>query len=85
MPARKPRYIIRFPTGSDRSSWFRGGLVLKAHRLLYLSTLGLRVIKKKKDQVYFGFEVWGLGDRAIPIALGLVFRFQGLWSGSSMV
>jgi len=27
---------------------FRGGLVFKAHRLLYLSTLGLRVIKKKK-------------------------------------
>ena len=26
---------------------FRGGLVLKAHRLLYHSTLGLRVIKKK--------------------------------------
>ena len=28
---------------------FRGGLVCKAHRLLYHSTLGLRVIKKKKD------------------------------------
>jgi len=27
---------------------FRGGLVFKAHRLLYHSTLGLRVIKKKK-------------------------------------
>ena len=27
---------------------FRGGLVCKAHRLLYHSTLGLRVIKKKK-------------------------------------
>jgi len=27
---------------------FRGGLVFKAHRLLYYSTLGLRVIKKKK-------------------------------------
>ena len=27
---------------------FRGGLVFKAHRLLYLSTLCLRVIKKKK-------------------------------------
>ena len=26
---------------------FRGGLVFKAHRLLYHSTLGLRVIKKK--------------------------------------
>jgi len=27
---------------------FRGGLVFKAHRLLYHSTLGLKVIKKKK-------------------------------------
>jgi len=27
---------------------FRGGLVFKAHRLVYPSTLGLRVIKKKK-------------------------------------
>jgi len=28
---------------------FRGGLVFKAHRLVYRSTLGLRVIKKKKN------------------------------------
>ena len=28
---------------------FRGGLVSKAHRRLYHSTLGLGVIKKKKD------------------------------------
>jgi len=28
---------------------FRGGLVFKAHRLLHHSTLGLRVIKKKKN------------------------------------
>ena len=28
--------------------WFRGGIVFKAHRRLYHSTLGLRVIKKKK-------------------------------------
>ena len=27
---------------------FRGGLVFKAHRLLYHSTVGLRVIKKEK-------------------------------------
>ena len=27
---------------------FRGGLVFEAHRLVYHSTLGLRVIKKKK-------------------------------------
>ena len=29
---------------------FRGGLVFMAHRLLYHSTLGLRVIKKKKER-----------------------------------
>ena len=29
---------------------FRGGLVFKAHRLLYHSTLGLRVIKMKKKE-----------------------------------
>jgi len=28
---------------------FRGGLVFKAHRRLYHSTLGLRVIKKKRE------------------------------------
>ena len=30
--------------------WFRGRFVFKAHRLLYHSTLGLRVIKKKGTQ-----------------------------------
>jgi hypothetical protein len=29
---------------------FRGGLVFKAHGLLYHSTLGLRVVKKKKGK-----------------------------------
>ena len=33
---------------------FRGGLVFKAHRLVYHSTLGLRVIKKKKKQAVPG-------------------------------
>ena len=28
---------------------FRGGLVFKAHRLVYHSTLGWRVIKKKRE------------------------------------
>ena len=27
--------------------WFRGGIVFKAHRLVYHSTLSLRVMKKK--------------------------------------
>jgi len=35
------------PTGKR----FRGGLVFKAHRLLYHSTLGLRVIKKKRKKL----------------------------------
>jgi len=34
---------------------FRDGLVFKAHRLVYHSTLGLRVIKKKKK-----IRVWDL-------------------------
>ena len=48
-----------FPLGADPSTsgvktigqpnWFRGGLVFKAHRLLYHSALGLRVIKKKTE------------------------------------
>ena len=33
---------------SGQANLFRGGLVFKAHRLLYHSTVGLRVIKKKK-------------------------------------
>ena len=32
---------------------FRGGLVLKTHRLLYYSTLGVRVLKKQKK--WFGY------------------------------
>ena len=35
---------------------FRGGLVFKAHRLVYHSTLGLRVIKKKKKVEGSGFS-----------------------------
>jgi len=34
--------------GSRNGKRFRGGLVFKAHRLLYHSTLGLRVIKNNK-------------------------------------
>ena len=35
------------------AKWFRGGLVFKAHRWLYHSTRGSRVIKKKKVQIVF--------------------------------
>jgi len=34
----------------EKGSRFRGGLVFKAHRLVYHSTLGLRVIKKKEEE-----------------------------------
>jgi len=36
---------------------FRGGLVFQAHRLVYHSTLGLKVIKKKKKDVSFAFFI----------------------------
>jgi len=44
---RKGTLRYAFPDASPR---FRGVLVSKAHRLLYYSTLGLRVIKKKKKK-----------------------------------
>ena len=47
-----------------------GGLVFKAHRLVYHSTLGLRVIKKEK----FRFRRWGSGFRVDSMD----FRVQGV-------
>jgi len=44
VPAPCPRNVKRF----------RGGLVSKAHRLLYHSTLGLRLIKKKRAPCRLG-------------------------------
>jgi len=47
-------------------AWFRGGLVFKAHILLYHSTLGLRVIPKKKkeaDHEQRGDKVDGAGQQ----------------------
>jgi len=38
------------PEHSRNVKRFPGGLVFKAHRLLYHSTLGLRVIKEKKKK-----------------------------------
>ena len=38
--------LVRQP--QKRNNLFQGGLVFKAHRFLYHSTLGSRVIKKKK-------------------------------------
>ena len=49
---------------------FQKGLVFKAHRLLYHSTLGSRVIKKTKGS---GFRVQGSGYRV----QGSGYRVQG--------
>ena len=68
---------------------FRGELVFKAHRLLYHSTLGLRVIRKnKKFRVSsfrfaaqgFGVGGWwlGLGGESIWFRVsGFGFRVEG--------
>jgi len=65
---------------------FRGALVCKAHRLLFHSTLGLRVIQQKKKPHYptsrasykglfrLGSRVSGCGSQ-VP---GLGFRVSGL-------
>ena len=58
----------------------RGGLVLKAHRLLYHSTLGLRVIKKKKRRGWdleVGVDRKPLGDED-QLRGGLVFKAHRL-------
>ena len=67
---------------------FRGGLVFEDHRLLYHSTLGLRVIKKKKVGQY-RLGLWSrllavkLLERLVdfilarPLVCGLGFRVQG--------
>ena len=36
---------------------FRGGLVFKAHRLLFHSTLGSRVIEKRNKKFLHGFRI----------------------------
>jgi len=40
---------------------FRDGIVFKAYKLLYHSTLGLGVIKKKKRSLRFGVHGFGFG------------------------
>jgi len=49
----KKLFAPPLPHSGLRRERFRGGLVFKAHRLLYHSTLGLRVIKKKKKKKGF--------------------------------
>ena len=53
---------------------FRGGLVFKAHRLLYHSTLGLRIIQKKEG-AGFGLEVPGLSPASRePVSTTVSFQ-----------
>ena len=54
---------------------FRGGLVFKAHRIVYHSTLGLRVIKKKK---FRGSAPRHQVTRALNSQGGLVFKAHRL-------
>jgi len=47
-PVSEPHLLRHKINGEALSFRFQGGLVCKAHRLLYHSTLGLRVIKKQR-------------------------------------
>jgi len=47
---------------------FRGGLVFKAHRLVYHSTIGSRVTKKKKIEGANG--TWGMYGIFMIVVLG---------------
>jgi len=55
---------------------FRGGLVFKAHGLLYHSTLGSRVIKKKKEEDTRTTSTRKRESAAYPSLSG--FKVQGL-------
>jgi len=55
--------LVLLPVHQSVPARFRGGLVFKAHRLLYHSTLGLRVIKKKKKTCQNSPSVHGIGRR----------------------
>ena len=62
---------------------FRGGLVLKAHRLFYHSTLGLRVTNKRRSKEGLGFRVqgagggWGSGSRRTSLHLPPPWTWRG--------
>jgi len=59
---------------------FRGGLVCKAHRLLYHSTPGLRAIKKKKNRLRQRSAFRCLLVRP-GLLRGLRLKVWGLWVG----
>jgi len=69
---------LRFrPWLPSARTWF-GGLVFKAHRWLYHSTLGSRVIKKKK----FGF---GLMDLGLGVGVGVEGAGCRVWGSGFRV
>ena len=57
---------------------FRGGLVFKAHRLLYHTTLGLRVIKKKEKKGVGCTRYVGMFDEILVPDVSLRLRVWGL-------
>jgi len=61
------------PEESRLVNRFRGGLVFKAHRLVYHSTLGWRVIKKKKSLK------WNMEGESGPLRAVHVSRHK--WPG----
>jgi len=58
--------------------WWRGGLAFKAHRLVYHSTLGLRVIKQKKK------KCGGVVEHHRRFRGGLVFKAHRLLYHSTL-
>ena len=59
--------LIVWPQPDLYQRGVRGGLVFKAHRLLYHSTLGWRVIKKKQKKP----DVYQRGIRAVRLPGGV--------------
>jgi len=67
----KPEALNPKPKTRKQGSWlFRGGLIFMAHRLVYHSTLGLRVIKKKK-------KFWLFTTNAAGFCASALSRLQG--------
>jgi len=64
------------PRQSVHHLWFRGGLVFKARGLLYHSTIGLRVIKKKTKDVFIVVGTFCSSARVVMIASVTLLRLR---------